>query len=163
MNVRNVRRANATKRFHTVYRHQEETVGHHSANVAALVLWLYPSASVQLLTSALVHDWPEYATGDVPAPAKWANPPFAEELKKAENTVWRQLEFNKPQLSDNEQVVLKLADMLDLVLSSVEEVRRGNREAMELVKNGVAYINDLEIPDNIRSRVNELVKEVSHG
>jgi len=148
------------KRFHTTHRTQEETVGHHSSNVAAIVLHLDTNARRELLIAALLHDVPEVYTGDVPAPFKWDHPAIKQGLKDGEDAFVRELGLPQYELSTEETMLLKLADMTDLVLSSLEEMGRGNNSARELVANGMWYIQHMEVAEELKEKVNQLVKEV---
>lgn len=140
--IAEIRNGNNVKRFHTTPRIQEETNGHHSANVAAILLRIEPNCSRQLLISALMHDVPEAYTGDVPAPFKWENPHIKSGLDKGEQDYTLRHHIPNPELNIEERQLLKLADMLDLVFSSLEELGRGNRYAEQLVANGENYLKN---------------------
>lgn len=63
-------RGGYTTRYHTERTLREDTVGHHSFNVAAIVMYVRPDASAALLRAALLHDVAEHVLGDIPAPVK---------------------------------------------------------------------------------------------
>jgi 5'-deoxynucleotidase YfbR-like HD superfamily hydrolase len=160
MNIEAIRKSNLVRRFHTCERIREETVGHHSANVAALVLYLEPDAPRELLIAALMHDWPEQYTGDIPAPAKWGSPQLADALAQAEAVCWPQLGVTVPPLHNHHAHILKLADLLDLMLSCSEEMRRGNVEASAVYNNGAAALSAMSLSKPLRCKVRELLKEI---
>lgn len=156
------RAGNAVKRFHTVRRLGVETVGHHSANVCGVLLSLDPNVSRDLLVAALMHDLPEQHTGDVPAPAKWAQKTLAGELVWAEDYWWAEhseMQHLVLSLSEWEHGMLKLADMTDLVLSCVEEKRMGNQYAIPLLNRGVNYIRNLDVNKEYKDRALMMVRE----
>jgi 5'-deoxynucleotidase YfbR-like HD superfamily hydrolase len=159
--INEIRSGFHVKRFHTTHRTQEETVGHHSANVAAIILRLDPAASRNLLVAALMHDVPEVYTGDVPAPFKWDYPAIKLGLGEGEMAYMEENEIPYPDdLTDQEVTLLKVADMVDLVLSSLEEMGRGNRYARELVQNGQWYLLEMDLPIELQQKITTMVKEV---
>jgi len=148
------------KRFHTTNRAQEETVGHHSANVCAILLRLHPTCSRDLLVAALMHDVAEVYTGDVPAPFKWENAIAKQALDIGEDTYISKHDIPNPVLDANDETLLKVADMMDLILSSLEELGRGNMYAKQLVTNGSMYIADMELSEDLMMKCNVMVAEV---
>lgn len=125
-----VRRAADVNRFHIERTIHRNTVGQHSFNVAMLVLRLEPSASRELLMSALFHDLPERELGDVPAPTKWAHPELRNQLAEAEVAVSKKhgLWEVQSKLLPSERCVLKWADYLEAAYFCLEERRMGNTE-----------------------------------
>lgn len=119
------------KRFHTENVIKEDTVGHHSANVAALVFWLYrPNRpSIELVEAALLHDVAEYETGDVPAHAKWKSKDLKAILDFAEGQAWEAHNEMPPDkiLSTDDYHALKFCDSIDLAIKVVHEMSMGNR------------------------------------
>lgn len=158
--ITEIRNGFNVKRFHTTHRTQEESVGHHSANICGILLRLDPSCSRELLVVALMHDVPEVYTGDVPAPFKWDNPDIKQGLDWGEQDYVDDNEIPDPKITTKEQQLLKLADMLDLVLSSLEEAGRGNQAAWELVENGAKYIDDMNLPQDLMVKADTMVTEV---
>ena len=160
--ITEIRRGMNVKRFHTTVRLQEETIGHHSANVAAIILRLDPLCSRDLLVAALMHDIAEAYTGDVPAPFKWDYPDIAKGLKEGERSYVRDQYIPNPTLTDAEALLLKLADMLDLVLSSIEEWRKGNAYARVLTNNGIGYLRDMDNYALYEDAINAMIEEVKN-
>jgi len=158
--INELRQGTAVKRFHTRPRIVGETVGHHTCNLCHLLLLLEPDCRKELLVAALYHDVPEGFTGDVPAPAKWASEPAAQALKELEQRFCAAYTIPQPELYPYEKVLLKAADMLDLALSSIEELGLGNRSAVELIENAQEYIYQLELYEEHRAIVENLVTEV---
>jgi 5'-deoxynucleotidase YfbR-like HD superfamily hydrolase len=126
------RRGFKVKRWHTETVLREDTVGHHSANVAAIILHLYHPATppATLLVAALTHDLPEHTFGDVPATAKWANPELKSMLTYLENQWYERHQVANPDwiLSEDEMRMLKFADLCELFIKTREERDLGNKE-----------------------------------
>ena len=158
--ITEIRNGYNVKRFHTTHRNQEETVGHHSANVAAILLRLDPECSRDLIVAALMHDVAECYTGDVPAPFKWDNCEAKTALEDGEGDYNRKHEIPDPELAPMDWQLLKLADMMDLVLSSVEEMGRGNVYAKQLIQNGQDYIMGMGLSPELLGKVEIMVQEV---
>lgn len=160
-----VRKGLSVERFHTNYRLRRETVGHHSANVCAILLYLDPDCRKELLAYVILHDVAEAHTGDVPAPAKWGSLPLHDALAcaEADYLIRCRIPHYYGTLTHEERALAKLADMTDLVMSSIEEVNMGNRYAEQLVSNGKAYIMGLQVPKAVQARALKLIDEVQNG
>lgn len=159
--ITEIRNGNNVKRFHTTSRTQEETVGHHSANVCGIMLRINPDCSRDLLVAALYHDVAEYYTGDVPSPFKWDNPDVKVGLDGGEEAYLKAHNIPQPQYLTVEDIqLLKLADMMDLILSSLEEAGRGNQSALDLVENGGKYITGMGLDYDTLLLCDEMVREV---
>lgn len=158
--ITELRRGMNVKRFHAEERIREESVGHHSANVCCIILRLCPDASRALLITALLHDVAEGHTGDIPYPTKQASLNIREGLKIMEYEWLIANKIPNPGLTEDEAQLLKLADMMDLVLSSLEEMGRGNRFAKRCVEAGQKYIQGMDIPVELEVKCEEMVREV---
>ena len=160
--IKEIRNGLAVRRFHTSPRIQTETNGHHSANVAAIILRIDPECRRELLIAALIHDVAEVYTGDVPAPFKWENPNAKQSLADGEYAYFYKHGIPNPDelLTPEEEQLLKFADMLDLVLSSLEELGRGNRYARQLIENGQRYLTDADYPREWMMAAEVMVREV---
>lgn len=140
-------RSGGTQRFHTEVGSYIKTqdVAQHSYGVFWLCLALTNmQASRDLLICAIGHDAGERWVGDMPAPTKRAleiRPPLHayEESRLRDETSLR-----LPVLSEFESDVLKLADGLDGLLFSTQELRLGNRtaEAIHVAKNFLTYVSE---------------------
>ena len=97
--------------------------------------------------AALYHDVPESLIGDNPTPIKWKFPRLAKELDKVEQEVMKDLGVNII-LKDYEKVMLKIADMMELLWFCVEEERRGNRNFKEVFIRGTKFLQDLFTTDH---------------
>lgn len=148
-----------TRRFHTMHTIMPDFVGHHSYNVACIIMCLRPDASATLLRAALKHDQTEHIVGDMPAPTKRGLPNYVdadgiqetlsfrevfgdyEEQKAAEHDV----SLEDADLNDAERWVLKLADSLDGMRFCIQERRMGNRhpKLVEAYGNFVSYVQKL--------------------
>ena len=161
--INEIRKGMAVKRFHTSTRLQEETVGHHSANVCAIILRLNPKCSKNLLVRALMHDVPEAYTGDTPATFKWDNPSAKVAIESGERLYINNTGIPNPPISPADTILLKTADMVDLVLSCVEESNRGNKYAIEIARNGIQYLKDMPFYRSYKDQIKAMIKEVQHA
>lgn len=154
--LRMMRNGNRVKRYHTVDTLVPETVGHHSANVAHIVLAISPGCRKELLVAALDHDIVEQYTGDIPSTLKWHSPKLAKMLKVIEG------DFFPPtseQLTARERCILKQADMLDLCFKCVEEYQLGNQAIYPLIRRGIQFLRDNN-PDPVTLYI---VEELEHA
>lgn len=163
MNLTAVRRGQAVRRFHTMPMHIQQTNGHHSANVVAIILRLNPRASRNLLVRALFHDVPEAYTGDSPYPWKADYEEAKACLSKGEAKYIAENGVPHPELDCGEECLLKLADMMDLVLTCMEETHMGNAAANTMIERGRRYIARMEMQNMVSKEqaeiCNDLVEE----
>lgn len=136
-----LRKGGHVRRYHTVETIGQQTVADHSWGVAMMVLQLQPDASANLLKAALFHDLAEYDTGDTPAHAKWRSKPLKTALDDLERTVEDDLGIGVDLTSD-ELITLKVADMLELLWFCVEQARMGNRNVDEIWERGNAFLKE---------------------
>lgn len=136
-----------TRRYHGFRMLMEDTVGHHSYNVACIIMKVRPDASAALLRAALKHDVAEHIVGDMPAPSKRAAPDYVHyeaEKQGAPREVSR-VSFREwfgsyeadtaaqhgvqldEDLTVEETWVLKFADSLDGMRFCINEMLLGNR------------------------------------
>jgi 5'-deoxynucleotidase YfbR-like HD superfamily hydrolase len=133
-----------TERFHTVPTIRPDLVGHHSYNVACIIMVLRPDAPAKLLRAALKHDSAEHIVGDMPSPTKrelpdypdgaldmWDNielgaRTFREAFGALEERTARTHGIYGEDLGDEEEWLLKLADALDGMRYCIQERGMGN-------------------------------------
>tara|TARA_R110002020_G_scaffold35784_3_gene107900 strand:- start:85 stop:564 length:480 start_codon:yes stop_codon:yes gene_type:complete len=108
--------ATMTRRWHTNIRLRDthDDTGGHSARVALIITHYWLKCRKELLMAALTHDMAEIATGDVPGPAKRANPALeaAHNAAEAEWNAQNGIDHAR-KLGLGEQRMLAFADRLD--------------------------------------------------
>ena len=137
--LKNIRKGGRVERFHTVpVAGNKQTVASHSWGVASLIIELFPedAKNTELLKACLYHDMAEYSVGDVPAPTKWRFSELAKVQSEIENQVLKETGFEWS-LSYREEVLLKIADMLELLFYSVEQKEMGNQYFRKVFSNAV--------------------------
>jgi len=143
-----LRKGHGVTRCHTASWLSPETVGHHSAGVAALVLLVYaPSLPPsKLLAAAIYHDLPEQYTGDLPAMVKWNHTELKEALSKVEKEFWDMTAFGIDpvhHLYEHEVAILKWCDITDLAFAFRDELWKGNSRALPDAMRCVQHLNKL--------------------
>lgn len=125
-----------TRRYHGFRMLMEDTVGHHSFNVACIIMKVRPDAPARLLRAALKHDIAEHKAGDMPAPTKRAMPDYVSEAEvktfraafaEYEAALMEAAGVADEELSSEEDWVLKFADSLDGMRFCVQERLLGNK------------------------------------
>lgn len=162
--IKVVRSGNSVTRWHTRRMHKYETVGEHTANVLSIVFALCgnDSPSTNLIGATLLHDTAEQWTGDVPATAKWYMPVLKQNLDDLEMDMMSENMLHVPSITDDEKLILKWADMLDLCYTCLGELEMGNRTISEVFDRGVEYLKGL-VPHPVGLKLlDELIKERRH-
>ena len=163
--IKTIRAGNSVTRWHTRRMHKYETVGEHTANVLSIVFALSGDAnpSPELIGATLLHDTAEQWTGDVPATAKWEMPILKDNLDTLEEKMMSQNSLKTPQLTDEERLTLKWADMLDLCYTCLGELDMGNRTISEVFERGVEYLRGLTPHPVGLKLLDSLIKERKHA
>lgn len=138
-----------TRRYHTHRPINDDTVGHHSYNVAMTIVCLWPDATAALLVAALTHDIAEHKVGDIPAPTKRHMPnifgqPFRTFFATWEAAHILEAGLPTPTLTKVEEWQLKFADSLDGMRFCLHERQLGNRTPInaEIFGNFAEYVAD---------------------
>lgn len=150
------------RRFHTRTVLAENTVGAHSAGVAGMLWLLYlgtgETPPARLLLAALAHDLPEHILGDVPAPTKRAlNTSGAFDAMETELLLDAGLCVG---LTEDEERLLKLADVADALAYIAEEQQRGNRTLNDIADRYWAYWS--EIVNDANDNERDLGRALAH-
>lgn len=156
-----LRNAGYVRRYHTIQTIGHQTVAEHSFHVAMILLELTNGqASAELLKAALYHDLPEVFTGDIPATAKWASPPLVQSLKLLEDVFDN--DYNLVvNLSEDDKKLLKFADMAELVMYSLDQLRLGNRNMISIAERGVNYLEEMQfVGAKALQLMNDLIEQV---
>lgn len=140
----------AVSRYHTCDILKPESVGHHSHGVALLCMVIDPDCSFDLVKAALLHDMAEQRTGDIPSPAK-RELGIGGDLEAIEHRILEENGFAFPNLSDEDQLTLKLADVAHGALKCAREVNMGNSTMRIVYDRFMIYAGQL--PKNVRATV----------
>ena len=138
--------SNMVSRFHAHRLSHENTVGHHSANVALIAHELVEfnpqveHEAYNILLWCLQHDLPEYFTGDIPAPVKWESNNVSMILDRMEKRWYASLDIQVPDLSHEAYTIFKASDALDAFITCYLEARAGNTLLGEVRAAYVAHI-----------------------
>ena len=117
------RTAGMVRRCHTIPIQGEYSVATHSFNAACIIIALHPNPSKELIVAALTHDLAEQWVGDVPAPAKHFFKDLGKSFEVAESAVLaRVLGIDLSRLSEQENIWLRVADLLELYLFTQEQM-----------------------------------------
>lgn len=136
---------NYVKRFHALPTIEDETVGHHSHTVAALV-WVLSDgkASAKELMAALLHDHPEQVIGDIPANTKKFLK--TEELSKYEDTLTEDAGWvSNASLTVAERRRQKAADIFSGMLACVRELSLGNKNLSAVYGRYLSYLSEYDL------------------
>lgn len=124
--ARAVRLGGEVKRYHALRTVSSQTVAEHSYGVAwwcALLTDMQPGQN--LLLHALAHDVAEAKVGDIPSPVK-RELGISGQMEDMEAAYMEECDLGLPDLTEEEVVILKLADCLDGVAFCLQEVAYGN-------------------------------------
>lgn len=94
--------------------HTQDRIGGHSGRMGVLALHYWPDCSRDLLVACLTHDLGEYATADVPAPAKTDY--LRGMLEDMEAEALSAMGITFPALDETDRDRLKFLDRLDAYL-----------------------------------------------
>lgn len=161
-----IRRGGMVRRYHTVSVHEQQNVAAHSWGVAALLWELVDPRrlSTSLLLAAMFHDVAEYETGDVPHNAKANSKELHASLDAMEKGIDTRIGINI-ELDAYERVMLKVADMMELLWFCLEEQRMGNTNISVVFIRGMIVMNDLQAQtpaeehENINLMLNYITQE----
>ncbi len=165
-------------RYHTRPGIKPDTDAHHSHGVAMLCSILAgddeftgrTQASANLLMAALTHDLAEQYAGDVSAPAK-RKLGLGPALNDLEQSVLAKYELSyEDLLTEEEGVILKLADCFDGMLYCCRELALGNKNVLLIWRRYNEYVlkiaasgTELDIELGLRaSNMLEAIKEIYH-
>lgn len=102
-----------------------QSVGEHCYGVASLIGCIVEEPRAELLLAALWHDAAEKLTGDVPYPSKHALlGQVSIALANLEDRIDALFDLRQP-LTNDEKIVLKVCDHLELMLYCLHQIRAG--------------------------------------
>ena len=125
--------AGRIKRYHTFTIQGEQTVAEHSYGVVQLVRAITDDrASGKLLRAALDHDVAELFTGDIPHTIKRKEDELSSAVKAIEDRINTNFQITYD-LTEWEEKVLKLADLLEMAFFGLHQIKLGNGYAHTIV------------------------------
>jgi 5'-deoxynucleotidase YfbR-like HD superfamily hydrolase len=142
--MKKLRAAGGVKRYHTVPIIGQQTVAEHSFQVCLILTQVFgDKVTKNLLKAALFHDLAEIETGDIPAPAKRRYSLLHSGVLEAEVTFEMEHKIDVG-LTKEEHKMLKFADYYELVLFCFDQLELGNRNVLEALGNGLAYLREMD-------------------
>lgn len=136
-----------TERLHAIPHHGSYNTGFHSWGVAMIITLLHPSPSANLLKLALLHDAAEKYIGDSPSSMKWMGPNGVATrrfYKETEHEVNKALNVYNivGVVSDDEQMWLHGADMLEFLFWCRRQLNMGNQNVVHVCRNSFNAIEE---------------------
>jgi len=140
-----LRDSSFVQRYHTRRTIQKDTVGRHSHGVAVLCNVLTEGkASAALLSTALIHDMPEFVVGDLTAPMKRGLPrDFKAHLDIMEEEALHENGYHYPGITEEEHRVLKVADYLEGLIFCQAEIEMGNTSIKYVANTYASYLSSI--------------------
>ncbi len=120
------------KRFHAMSTIGIQNNAEHQWGVALLVQYIHPQASKHLLLAALIHDRHEVATGDIPNSIKSTSLELKNILTKIEEDLDKTDFKFEIHLSEEEERLLKFADIMEAFYFACEQKRLGNNNLLSV-------------------------------
>jgi 5'-deoxynucleotidase YfbR-like HD superfamily hydrolase len=153
-NAGQVRRWHA--RTHVI---REETIAAHTWNVVMIILLLHPNPGKQLILAAMVHDVPEYVTGDIP---RWFKdyPGVREIIDAAEGGILSTHElWNENDLDEQDMRWLKAADLFDAWIFLRQNLLAGNQLVRKSYHKATMKMREITLPSEVREVFQVLMQE----
>lgn len=142
------------ERYHTQADVPAQTLADHSARVALLVMKIWPDARPQVTQYALIHDIGEKITGDLPYTTKLILAPEAlDQIDALEADYVQNFLGINIEISENEKMMVKVCDYLELMLYCLQFKSRG---ALQIAAKGA------ELVWNYGTKLKELEKRELH-
>jgi len=141
MNIRNILHSGEVVRFHNHVGVDKQKTSEHQWGVALIVQYIHKDCSKSLLLAAMTHDAAEYFTGDVPFPAKQMNRQLNDLLRQMEIS-WEKDNGVYFELSREDHVVLKMADVLEGLWFCIGQVRIGHINAKRPFRKWRKFFSD---------------------
>lgn len=136
------REAGDIQRYHTA-RVTPQSVAAHTYGVMNIVLMICEEPpSLELVKAVMWHDVGEIATGDIPAPAKYSDRQLHASLERLEQNFYA-VNGLDTYLSNQELLLLKWADTLELIMYCAEQAYRGDGYALGVMRAGIAICEKL--------------------
>lgn len=144
MQLKFIYEGGASKRYHTVDTHIKQDIAQHSFGVAWLCEYFTEeTASKNLIMAALAHDLAEHKVGDIPSPAKRALG-IGKMFDEFEQRYMDEAGIPRYELTAEEEIILKYADITDGLLFCLRERTLGNQHVDIIFDRFFNYAVQLE-------------------
>lgn len=127
--------AGMIKRYHAKPTLRTQSVGEHTWQVMLIYVQHFGIPSKKIWYYLLHHDIAEIGTGDVPFEAKRRFPSLKSALNKIEDNIMRDFSIVDFNLTEQEKLRVKWADLWEMKLFAQEEVALGNSYANDIIHN----------------------------
>lgn len=158
--------AGKIKRYHTHYIIGEQTVGEHTYGVVQIMRHITADNwSKHLMKAALDHDAMEFFTGDIPFPAKEQFPVLRQATDLIEEAMGKQYPELLPNLTEEEAVCLKAADLLEMAYFGLGQWQMGSRFGLIIIHKTLTSLKDLNstlLPQAAKELIIELEGEITN-
>ena len=134
--------AGRVKRWHSFPHHGEQTVGEHTYGVVQILRYITNDmCSTTTLLAALDHDAAEAMLGDITFHAKKQ---LGEKVKELEAGIAEMHGLARP-LNEEEERVVKLADLLEMGIWACNQIQLGNQAAGLVLSTVIDEIEGMEV------------------
>lgn len=126
----------------------------------SMLLVLHPNPSLRLIRAVNEHDAPEYVLGDAPSPAFRKYPSYGYVYNQVNELIMQELGVEHDSLTEEEKNWLECLDKLEPFLFAVDQLRLGNKNMYDVIKNVdqwfVVRELDGDVPREIQAIFNQI-------
>lgn len=151
--------AGEVKRLHAVPTLRQHTIAEHvygSLVIAVELTRLNRTSAAReatalslekIMMALLLHDAPEVATGDIPAPVKRRSAMINAALESMEKEFYADFDMQLPELNEVESAIVRASDALDLATTCLQERMMGSRHPViqRVFMNTLEYASELKL------------------
>lgn len=127
--------AGMIKRYHSTIMLREQSVAEHTWQVMLIYAQKFGSPPSHVWHYMLCHDVAEIGTGDIPFLAKRRFPALKSALQDAEKEILDDFGLSGKDLTVQEQLRVKWADLTEMNLFASEDLAMGNLYAQDIIFN----------------------------
>ena len=151
--------AGCVKRYSTWPMIREQTVGQHCWRVASIYVEIFGLPRAEVLYYCLHHDSGELWAGDIPFGVKLQVTGLKESMDNAEAIGLRMLGIKLPELTQEESIMVKISDLLEMHETGEHEMNLGNKYAEAVVLDTMRAAQKLADESCMIERVNKWLRD----
>ena len=151
--------AGCVKRYSTWPMIHEQTVGQHCWRVACIFVEIFGLPRAEVLYFCLHHDSGELYSGDIPFRIKREVPGLKDRMDEAENIGLNTLDLKLPELTKEERIQVKIADLLEMHERGEYEYNLGNAYAEPIIQDTMHDAQTLAQESCMSEHVNRWLRE----